>query len=151
MAELGAGPRVDSDGQQICQLCPVRLSRAKGKLHRHDPGRICTPCYNKRLRDTSVQPVVSPTAAQVTPRKRRAQSDPGESPESAPSPAITRRITPPKPTPASKKQRAEQREEQIMRLLDETHAQRMAAEQAAAATGGKRGATHTGFALTFVP
>ena len=40
-----------------------------------------------------------------------------------------------------------------MRLLDETHARRMAAEEAAAASGseGKRRATHSGFTLAFVP
>jgi hypothetical protein len=40
-----------------------------------------------------------------------------------------------------------------MRLLDETHARRMAAEKAAAeaAAADKRRATHTGFALAFVP
>ena len=39
-----------------------------------------------------------------------------------------------------------------MQLLDDTHARRMAAEEAAAAApGGKRGATHTGFTLAFVP
>jgi len=39
-----------------------------------------------------------------------------------------------------------------MRLLDETHARRMAAEEAAAAaaTAGERGTTHTGFTLVFV-
>jgi hypothetical protein len=42
------------------------------------------------------------------------------------------------------------REKQIMRLLEETHAKRMAAEEAAAAAG-KQGATYSGFTLMFVP
>jgi len=61
-------------------------------------------------------------------RKRRATSDPGESPELAAPAALTRRITAPKPSPANKNQYNTRREERIMRLLDETHARRMAAE-----------------------
>jgi hypothetical protein len=38
-----------------------------------------------------------------------------------------------------------------MRLLDETHARRMAAEEAAAAAAEKQTATHSGFTLAFVP
>jgi hypothetical protein len=102
--------------------------------------------------------------------KRRAVSDPGESPEPAAPAALTRRITPPKPAQASKKQCTTRQEERIMRLLDETHARRMAAEAAeataasaaaapvavaaaaaATAAAGKQGTTHTGFTIVFVP
>jgi len=72
-------------------------------------------------------PVTVPT------RKRRATSDPGESPEPATSQARTRRVIAPEPGSTSKKQYNTRREEQIMRLLDETHARRMAVEEAAAA------------------
>jgi hypothetical protein len=45
------------------------------------------------------------------------------------------------------------REKQIMRLLEETHAKRMAAEETAKAqaAGGKNAATYGGFTLMFVP
>lgn len=84
-------------------------------------------------------------------RKRRAASDPGELPEPAISQALTRRVVAPEPAPASKKQYNTRREEQIMRLLDETHARRIAAEAAAGAAAGKQAATHIGFTLAFVP
>ena len=86
-------------------------------------------------------------------RKRRAASDPGESPEPAAAQALTHRVNAPQPASTSKKQYNTRREEQIMRLLDETHARRMAAEEAAAAASaaGERRATHAGFTLTFVP
>ena len=47
-APLRASPRVDSDGQRLCELCPRRLSSVKGKLHRHGPGHICQKCYNQQ-------------------------------------------------------------------------------------------------------
>jgi hypothetical protein len=147
----GRGPRQDSSGKQICELCPIRLSRAKGKLHRHGPGHICTRCYNQLGQPATAGAAVLEIANVKPSRKRRATSDPGESPEPASSQALTRRVNAPEPASTSKKQYNTRREEQITRLLDETHARRMAAEGAAAATGGKRGATHTGFTLAFVP
>lgn len=64
----------------------------------------------------------------------------------------------------SKKQRVTRQEERIMRLLDETHARRMAAEAAAAAPAApaavaaaaataadEQGTAHTGFTVVFVP
>lgn len=66
-------------------------------------------------------------------RKRRAQSDPGEPRQRTPSPRRTRpsshRVSPPKHAPQEKKQRTARLEEEIMRLLDETHARRMTAQQ----------------------
>ena len=82
-------------------------------------------------------------------RKRRAEQDLGEaaSRPRTPSPrrtrpaATTKRVTPPKPTPSRKKARTGARptrtEDDIMRLLDETHARRMAAEAAVAAVHTK--------------
>jgi hypothetical protein len=56
----------------------------------------------------------------------------------------TRRVIPPAPAQASKKPRVTRQEERIMRLLDETHARRMAAEAAAAAAASTAagGAAH---------
>ena len=140
LVKAGRGPRLDSAGKQICELCPVRLSRAKGKLYKHEPGMICHACYNGVRRAAVVAAPAEPVAASKPSRKKRAASDPGESPEPATLPALTRRVTPPKPSSTSKKQYNTRREEQIMRLLDETHARRMerdAAEAAAtAATSG---------------
>jgi hypothetical protein len=127
-------PRKTADGHAACELCGRQLSKVKH--HRpHGPGRACAPqCKQKR---PSAGNFAAAAAAVVPPtkpsRKRRAQSDPGESPEPAASQALTRRINAPESTPTSKKQYNTRREEQIMRLLDETHARRMAAEKAAAA------------------
>ena len=63
-------------------------------------------------------------------RKRRAESDPGEQQSRAR--PLTRRITPPKPVPTQKRQRTTRCDEEIMRLLDETHARRMTAHPPAA-------------------
>jgi hypothetical protein len=130
MAPLGAGPRVDSDGQQLCQLCPVRLSRAKGKLHVHGPGRICQRCYNQQRHSTPATAAAAPAAVPVTPRKRRAESDPGEPRPRSPSPRrtrpTTRRVTPPRPAPVEKKQRTTRQDDRIMRQLEETVARREA-------------------------
>ena len=44
-----AGPsaRVDSVGKPACELCGKRLSKCKGKLHTHGPGKMCQSCYDK--------------------------------------------------------------------------------------------------------
>jgi len=125
--------RVDSAGWPACELCGRRLSRVTH--HRaHGLGRACHPrCKAREQPHKGEAASVAASAPPVTPRKRRAQSDPGELPAVTASPARTRRITAAQPAPISKKQRAEQREERIMRLLEETHARRMAAEAAAAA------------------
>lgn len=123
-------PRMDGK-HQLCEKCGERLSRVKH--HRaHGPGRACHPRCKlpERTADGAAD---APAAATPPPpsRKRRAQSDPGEPRTRTPSPRrtrpTTRRVTPPKPAPAPKKQRTTRQEEIIMRLLDETHARRMAA------------------------
>lgn len=153
LATSGASPRVDSDGQPVCELCGRRLSRVKHQ-HRHGLGHACHPRCKARARPAvdGAAPATA-AAASATPRKRRAQSDPGELPAHSAAPTLTRRVTPPQPTSTTKKQYNTRREEQIMRMLDETHARRMAAEEAAAAAAaaGERGTTHTGFTLAFVP
>ena len=132
LALRGAGPRRDSDGQQCCELCtaPRRLTRCKLPLHKYGAGKICRQCWDG-LRRPSVQTaaVAAATAAPPRSRKRRAQSDPGELLAATASPALTRRITPPTPIAAQKKQRTTRQDDRIMRLLDETHARRMAMTQ----------------------
>jgi len=133
MADEGPRPRYDSAGRQLCQLCPVRLNRANGKLYLHPPGHICQSCHNRMRKGEAAAASGDTPAAPKPSRKRRAQSDPGELPAHATPPALTRRVTPPSPVPASKKLRVTRQEERIMRLLDETHARRMAAEAVEAA------------------
>ena len=167
----GSVARRDSAGWPACEECGRRLSRCKGKLHRHGPGHVCQRCYNQQRHSTAVAaPSVAPAVHKQS-RKRRAESDPGEHTARlrTPSPrrtrlAVTKRVTPPKPSPPRNKARTAvcrtRTEEDIMRMLDETNARRIAAEAAAAqtagaaataATAGERGTTHTGFAMVFVP
>lgn len=138
---VGSSARVDSAGWPACEECGKRLSRCKGKLHTRDPGRICSSCYIARHRPSAAAPA-APTAAPAAPNRshKRARSDPGEPPAPAqrartqPT-TLTHRVAAPKPATmvAEKQQRITRQEERIMRLLDETHARRMAAEAAAAA------------------
>lgn len=113
-----------------CGLCRRRLT-GKPTLPYGD-GRKCKP----RCKALQQRPATGGTAAAATPaaaapvakpRKRRAESNPGEqAPLTWPS-ALTRRITPPKPAPVHKKQRTTRLDDKIARLLEETHARRMAA------------------------
>ncbi len=45
LVSVGSTPRVDSAGYPACEECGTRLNRCKGKLHKHDKGKICSPCY----------------------------------------------------------------------------------------------------------
>jgi hypothetical protein len=123
--------RQTSSGKQACELCGRQLGKVKH--HRpHGPGRACTPrCKQPQQTVKSEAASATAVAPPVTTRKRRATSDPGESPEPAAPSALTRRIAAPKPAATSRKQHNTRQEEHIMRLLDETHARRMAAEAAA--------------------
>ena len=129
VATIGAKARVDSDGQAACELCGRRLSRVKH--HRaNGPGRACHPqCKGQKhtVDSTAAPPPVAPAPKQS--RKRRAQSDPGEPPPAQRSrtlpPALTRRVTPPKPI-AEKERRITREEARVSRLLDETVARREA-------------------------
>jgi len=112
---------------------------AEGK---HTRGKWPTVKHHPRCPPASVkQEPATPAVAAAPPRsrKRRADSDPGEPCPRTPSPRRTRptttRVTPPMPIAAQKKQRTTRQDVRIMRLLDETHARRMAAS-AASATGG---------------
>lgn len=122
VATPGAKARRDSDGQPICESCPVRLSRAKGKLHLHGPGHVCHKCYTKHQRAA----LPRPPADTPSTKKRRAQSDPDESSQ-PPQPALTRRVRLPRPAAAAIIQNRTREEERVMRLLEETVARREAA------------------------
>ena len=144
-------PRQPVDGHAACERCGRQLSKVKH--HRpHGVGRACAPRCKEVKRSLDAEKAQLPAAHK--PKKQRTASDPCELPAHSAAPTLTRRVNAPEPASTSKKQYNTRREEQIMRMLDETHARRMAAEEeaaAAAATGGKRGMTHTGFTLTFVP
>ena len=135
------GPRVDSAGKQCCELhaTPRRLTTCKLPLHKYGAGKICRECWDG-LRRPAAEPAAAAPPAADPPRsrkRRRAQSDPGEPTRAqrlrTQPPALTRRITPPKPASMKKQWKAAHTDEEIMRLLDETHARRMAAEAAATA------------------
>ena len=109
-------------------------SRGKWPAVKHHPR--CPPVSIKQ--ELGAAAAVS---AHLRSCKRRSGSDPGELfSERTPSPPhvrpSTRRVTPHAPAQASKKQRTTRQDERIMRLLDETHARRMAAETAAAVAAG---------------
>ena len=94
-----------------CCLChlPIGRSACRGKWPavRHHP-RCPTAAVKQET-------AISGTPASKQSRKRRAASDPGESPEPAATQAINRRVVAPEPAPTSKKQYKTRREEQIMR------------------------------------
>jgi hypothetical protein len=144
--------RRTNSGKPACELCGRQLGKVK-HTHKHGPGHACHP--RCKPREQTVEREAAPAAAAAAPvatRKRRATSDPGESPEPAATQAFAHRVIAPEPASTSKKQYNTRREGQIMRLLDETHARRIAAEEAtaAASAAGERRATHAGFTLTFV-
>jgi hypothetical protein len=56
LATLGARPRVDADGQPVCERCGRRLSRCKGKLYACPPGKCCHSCYNETHSGSSSAP-----------------------------------------------------------------------------------------------
>ena len=123
-----------------CYLCH-QLLRAKarnGKWPRvkHHPRCPKQPSVQSEAASAAA---ASPAAFQRShKRRRRAESDPGE-PLGARSPSppsvrpSTHRVTPPTRIAAHKKPRTTRQDDRIMRLLDETHARRMAAETAATA------------------
>ena len=45
-------PRMDGK-HQLCEECGTRLSRCKGKLHKHEKGKICQACYDETRRVSS--------------------------------------------------------------------------------------------------
>jgi len=134
-ATVGASARRDSDDQPACELCGRRLSRVKH--HRpHGVGRACAPrCKVSRRLDDHTTPSAAQSSTPVQPadgrqkRQRRIKSDPGQQP------VITLnrlRVRAPKPIVPDRKNKQEEREAEIMSLLDQTHARRMASLAAAA-------------------
>jgi hypothetical protein len=81
-----SAPRVDSSGWPACEECGRRLSTCKGKLYKRDPGRICQECKNKELKapfGVTAAAAAAPPPAPPRSHKRRAESDPGESSDTA--------------------------------------------------------------------
>lgn len=88
VATCCGGPRRDTDGQQLCELCPRRLSQ----LGAHRPyfnGRAHQSCIIREKRAAAAGGVAASTvresvamesaALPPSPKKRRIASDPGES------------------------------------------------------------------------
>lgn len=111
LVSRGPTPRVDTAGKPACERCGVRLSRV-GSHRPWGVGRACHPQCKVSAVTAATPPVPKPPQS----RKRRAQSDPGEP---APEPELLqpRRLRP-------RKQSEE--EMQILMMLEETHARRMA-------------------------
>lgn len=80
LVAAGLLPRRDDFGYQLCELCPTRLNRAKGKLHLHPPGKICQKCYDNTRRPSSAAVTVlfAQPSTSVRSHKRKAGSDPGQ-------------------------------------------------------------------------
>ena len=133
-----AQPRVDSSGKPACEQCGIRL-RGQPTLP-CGIGRKCKPrCKAQLLQPSTASHAADAAAAIARPRKRRAASDPGEQPAASPqlpTRPMTRRVAPPRPAPGPKMPRIARSHEELMRLLDETVAGRMAHEAAQAATAG---------------
>jgi hypothetical protein len=85
METVGAHPRKDASGIQLCERCPARLCRTKGMKYQWPPGLICQVCYDKvHPRKKRMERPVPPEPATSSPeppkpkRQRRVHSDPGE-------------------------------------------------------------------------
>jgi hypothetical protein len=79
--------RVTPNGRAACEECGRELSKCKGKLYKHDPGKICQQCYDGTRRNT---PMLSVPVAPVRSHKRK---HPPAGQNSSSIPAI--RIAPP--------------------------------------------------------
>lgn len=69
----GSGARVDSSGWPACEECGRRLSRCKGKLYQHGPGKICQRCYNIKVGHQAASVTVPPPPPSRS-HKRQASS-----------------------------------------------------------------------------
>ena len=130
----GGVPRMDESGtNQLCEECSTRLSRCKGKLHKHENGKICTPCYKREQGyqlPSSSQTAI--TAHKSRGKRKRPKSDPGEAITLTSTRTRPHRITAPKP-PTSRYTKLSAAE--ILAQLDATHARRMALLEAEAKIG----------------
>jgi hypothetical protein len=61
-----ARARVDSAGEPACELCGRRLRTVKGKLYKHENGRICQRCH-----DITRRPHHAPSGTLTPPRIKR--------------------------------------------------------------------------------
>lgn len=131
MATNGAGPRRDTDGQQICELCPARISRVK----HHRPHGLGRACQKHAIIKSASSAFVSDsdgaaasasasTASRPQRKRRRAESDPGEQSEHTPGRLRVRAI---KAVVRDKKKQKQEKEAAITALLDAAHARRVAA------------------------
>jgi hypothetical protein len=96
MATVGAGPRCDSDGQPICELCPARLSRVKHK-RRWGAGKACDSCIKAVKTPPHAAPAVHTIPLPST-RAKRPYAD---------------------LRPTQKRERRKQARETIARVLDQ--------------------------------
>jgi hypothetical protein len=102
-----AHPRRASNGQQLCEQCPIRLSQAQGKLHVYGSGHICDKCYQRIRRGQPIQPPGPSAAPIVRPSHKRKMrdSEAGELRHDATTenvlPRRLRHDIPPLPTPSS--------------------------------------------------
>ena len=127
-----AAPRVDSAGEPACELCGRRLRTVKHQ-HKHGPGHACHPRCKEKKRPTEATAAQSDAAATHKPKKQRTASDPGEQQQRSRMQPNTRRILPPTPIQQTLP-RSMRSTEKITRQLEETHARRMAAMAAQAAS-----------------
>ena len=128
----GCAVNVGTVKSQRCCECSTLL---KGPRFGVWPEARCKPRCGSRAAPKEEETFVAALPARS--HKRRAQSDPGElAPRWLPrlrtrSPTLTHRVTPSHSTPAEKKHKAACRDEEIMRMLEETVARREAWEAAA--------------------
>ena len=138
MVNVGSAVRVDSTGWPACEKCGTRLSRVKH--HRpHGAGRACTPRCKpstsiKQQSDATLHSSNSSSSSSAPSKpthKRKSQSEPGQQS------LITHnrlRVRAPKPIATNTKKTKQEKEAEILALLDRTHARRMALLAAAAAS-----------------
>ena len=146
LAPPGAGPRTDTDGQQLCELCSRRLSRVAH--HRpYGPGRACQKHDKTQTAVPAAVHAALSTAAAASARrpqrKRRAVSDSGQQVEHT----VDRlRVRAPKPTLPDRAKQKQDKEAATLALLEQTHARRMAAmalkEGAAGSPSSAAGSSH---------
>jgi len=122
-------------GHPRCHQChhPIGRTASRGKWPKikHTPRCPKQPAAQSEAASAAAAVPAAPDADAPKRSHKRARSDPGEPPSArSPSPRRTRptttRITPPTPAAAQKKPRTTRQDDRIMRLLDETHARRMA-------------------------
>lgn len=117
-----AQPKTDGNRNQLCEKCNRRLSTVKH--HReYGSGRACHPrCKpsKRAVEDDARQPPLHVRSI------KRAKSDLGEQIALTATRTRPHRITAPKPPPPTPKPRKTKPTADVLTLLDQTHARRMA-------------------------